>query len=258
MPVRTIAFTSGKGGVGKTSITANLGIAIAAQDNRVGVVDADLGLANLDVILKLKPKYNIEHVINGEKSLEEIFIKGPAGLVVIPASSGKLSLANLSNDYRAKLIRDLIQSTKDFDLLLIDTAAGMSQNVLEFGLIAHEIMVITTPEPTAITDAYAMIKVFSMLNGIAKNPQSATDIGLIVNMTNSANQAEEVAERIIMATRQFLSVKVNFMGYILKDSLVSDSVYSQQPLIFKYPESNAARCMNNIADRILANAKFSR
>jgi len=129
MPVRTIAITSGKGGVGKTNIAANLGLVMAAQNKRVCIIDADLGLANIDVILKLKPKYNIEHVIAGAKKLKEIFIRGPAGLTIIPAGSGRLSLANLSDLDRDRLIRELVQSTSDFDIMFIDTAAGISHNV---------------------------------------------------------------------------------------------------------------------------------
>jgi flagellar biosynthesis protein FlhG len=246
-PVRTIAVTSGKGGVGKTNITANLGIAIAAQNKRVGLIDADLGLANIDVILKLKPKYNIEHVIAGKRKLEEIFIRGPAGLMVIPASSGTLSMANLPDLNRDRLIKDLIQCTLDFDIMFIDTGAGMSNVVVDFALAAKEVIVITTPEPTAITDAYAMIKVISR--------QRKTDIGIVVNMAKTDYQAREVAARIIIAARRYINAQAHFMGYILTDDAVADAIFAQQPLIFKYPTSGAAQCINILADKILANEK---
>jgi len=244
-PVRTIAITSGKGGVGKTNITANLGLAIAAQNKRVGIIDADLGLANIDVILKLKPRYNMEHVIAGKRTLEEIFIRGPAGLMIIPASSGTLSMANLPDLNRDKLIKDLIQCTLDFDIMFIDTGAGMSNIVVDFTLAAKEIIVITTPEPTAITNAYAMIKVISQ--------HRKADIGIIVNMVQTNNQAREVADRIIIAARRHINAKAHFMGHILTDTAVSDAIFAQQPLIFKYPTSEAAQCINTLADRILAN-----
>jgi flagellar biosynthesis protein FlhG len=247
-PVRTIAVTSGKGGVGKTNITANLGLAIAAQNKRVGIIDADLGLANIDVILKLKPKYNMEHVIAGKRTLEEIFIKGPAGLIIIPASSGTLSMANLPDLNRDKLIRDLIQCTLGFDIMFIDTGAGMSNIVVDFALAAKEIIVITTPEPTAITDAYAMIKVISQ--------QRKINIGIIVNMVQTDHQAQEVAGRIIIAARQHINAKAYFMGYILADDAVSNAIFAQQPLIFKYPTSGAAQCINTLAERIIANEKY--
>lgn len=246
-PVRTIAITSGKGGVGKTNITANLGLAIAAQNKRVGIIDADLGLGNIDVILKLKPKYNMEHVIAGKRTLKEIFIKGPAGLIIIPASSGTLSMANLPDLNRDKLIKDLIQCTLDFDIMFIDTGAGMSNIVVDFTLAAKEIIVITTPEPTAIIDAYAMIKVISQ--------HRKTDIGIIVNMVQTDHQAREVADRIIIAARRHINAKAHFMGHILTDSAVSDAIFAQQPLVFKYPTSDAAQCINTLADKILANGK---
>ena len=246
-PVRTIAITSGKGGVGKTNIAANLGISIAAQNKRVGIIDADLGLANIDVILKLKPRYNIEHVIAGRKTLKEIFIKGPAGVVIIPAGSGRLSLANLPDLDRDRLIREFAECTSDFDVMFIDTAAGISSNVIDFVLTAQEVMVITTPEPTAITDAYAMIKVISQ--------QRKADIGIIVNMVKDLRQAKDVAERIIMAARRHINASAHFVGHIPTDTAVSDAIFAQQPLVFKYPESSAARCINILADKILGNGK---
>lgn len=246
-PVRTIAITSGKGGVGKTNIAANLGISIAAQNKRVGLIDADLGLANIDVILKLKPRFNIEHVLAGRKTLKEIFIKGPAGLVIIPAGSGTLSLANLPDLDRDRLIREFTECTSDFDLMFIDTAAGISSNVIDFVLTAQEIMVITTPEPTAITDAYAMIKVISQ--------QKKADIGIIVNMVKDLRQAKDVAERIIMAARRHINASAHFVGHITTDAAVSNAIFAQQPLVFKYPESSAARCINILANKILNNGK---
>lgn len=246
-PVRTIAITSGKGGVGKTNIAANLGIAMATQNKKVCIIDADLGLANIDVILKLKPKYNIEHVISGEKKLEEIFVRGPAGLIVIPASSGRLSLANLPELDREELIREIYRSIVDFDIMFIDTAAGISQNVVDFALIAHEIIVITTPEPTAITDAYAMLKVISQLR--------KTDIGIIVNMADNPEQACEVADRIIKAARRYINAKAHYIGHILTDSAVLDAVFAQHPLIFRHPESKAAVCINALADKILVGVR---
>lgn len=242
-PVRTIAITSGKGGVGKTNIAANLGIAIATQNKRVGIIDADLGLANIDVILKLKPKYNIEHVVAGMKTMRDIFIDGPAGLTIIPAGSGNMSLANLPDLDRNRLIREIAECTSDFDLMLIDTGAGISNNVVDFAMTAQEVIVITTPEPTAITDAYAMIKVISQLGKM--------DIGIIVNMAKDPHQASEVAERIIIAAKRHINANAHFVGHILADAAVSDAVSAQQPLVFRSPASNAAHCINILAGKIL-------
>lgn len=240
---RTIAITSGKGGVGKTNITANLALAISVQNKQVGIVDADLGLANIDVILKLKPKYNLEHVIAGEKKLSDIFVRGPAGLTIIPASPGRTSMASLSEIDRNILIRELLKASNNFDVTFIDTAAGISSNVLDFVIAAQEIFVVTTPEPTAITDAYAMIKVILQ--------RKETNIGILVNMVTNQYQAKDVAERITIAANRFINAKTYFVGYVLKDQAVSDAVSSQQPLIFKYPTSDASKCINSIANNII-------
>ncbi len=248
---RTIAITSGKGGVGKTNIVANLALAIATQGKKVGIIDADLGLANIDVILKLKAQYNIEHVILGKKKLEEIFVTGPAGLTIIPAGSGALSLVNLPDLDRDNLIREIISATSSFDMIFIDTAAGISSNVLGFALAAQEIIIITTPEPTAITDAYAVLKVISTMDTRYSDQYMASSVGIIVNMARDHHQARNVAGRIATAARRYISTKVHFVGHILDDNAVSDAISSQQPLIFKHPESAAAQCINAIADRIL-------
>ncbi len=243
---RVIAITSGKGGVGKTNITANLGLAISALNKRVSIIDADLGLANIDVILKLKPKYNIEHVVIGEKKLPEIFVEY-AGLTIIPASPGRSSMASLSPTERNMLIMELIRSSRDFDVTLIDTAAGISNNVIDFAVAAGEVIVVTTPEPTAITDAYAMIKVISVLK--------EQDFGIVVNMANSFLQAQDVAQRIVMAAKRFINARAHFLGYIPIDQAVPDSVAQRQPLIFKYPGSEATRCINALASRIIGDTK---
>ena len=246
-PVRTIAITSGKGGVGKTNIAANLGLAIAARNKRVGIIDADLGLANIDVILKLTPKYTIEHVISGQKSLKEIFVKGPAGLTIVPAGSGKLSLANLSDLDRDRLIKELVKHTSEFDIMFIDTAAGISNNVMDFALTAQEVLVITTPEPTAITDAYGIIKAISQ--------QKSANIGIIVNMVDSPGQARDVAERIIVAARRHINTNAHFLGHVMRDASVSNAIFAQAPLVFEYPESDAALCINVLASKILSKHK---
>ncbi len=241
--VRTIAITSGKGGVGKTNITTNLAIAMTMLNKKISVIDADLGLANIDVILRLNPKYNLEHVVMGEKKLQDIFVKGPAGLTIIPASPGRLPMASLSGIDRAILIKEIIKSANDFDLTFIDTAAGISDNVVDFVIAAQETIVITTPEPTAITDAYAMIKVISQ--------RADKDVGIIVNMVNNSEQAKDVCDRISIAAKKFIDAKVHFIGYVPKDPAVPDSVTAQQPLLFRHPNSNAAQCINALAKKIL-------
>ena len=254
---RTIAITSGKGGVGKTNTVVNLALAIASQNNKVGIIDADLGLANIDVLLRLRSRYSIEQVISGKKKLEEIFIKGPAGLTVIPAGSGKTSLANLSEIHRDNLIKELSKVTGKFDIVFIDTAAGISDNVMCFILAAQEVIIITTPEPTAITDAYATLKVISSLDSrySIKNeipqPTLPNSIGIIVNMVEDPHQALDVAERITIAAEKFINTRAFLLGYIIKDSAVSEAISDRQPLIFRYPQSAASKCINMIAEKIL-------
>lgn len=244
---RTIAITSGKGGVGKTNITTNLALAMTLQNKKVGIIDADLGLANIDVILRLNPKYNLEHVVMGEKKLQDIFIKGPAGLTIIPASPGRLPMASLSEIDRAILIKEILKSANNFDVTFIDTAAGISDNVIDFVIAAQETIVITTPEPTAITDAYAMIKVISQ--------RADRDIGIIVNMVQNSEQAKDVCDRISIAAKRFINARVHFIGYVLKDPAVPDAVTAQQPLVFKHPSSTATQCINVLARKILENRR---
>ncbi|MBM3283446.1 MinD/ParA family protein [Candidatus Gottesmanbacteria bacterium] len=256
---RTIAITSGKGGVGKTNTAINLALAIALQNRKVGIIDADLGLANIDVLLRLKAKYNIEHVISGKKKLYEIFIKGPAGLTIMPAGSGKVSLANLSDANRNALIKELSRITGEFDIVFIDTSAGISSNVIDFILSAQEVIIITTPEPTAITDAYATLKVLSSLdnryslNNATSQSSLFNSIGIIVNMVNDSQQALDIADRIIIAAEKFINTRVFLLGYIIKDFAVSEAILCRQPLIFKYPQSGASQCIRTIAEKILAN-----
>jgi len=159
---RVIAITSGKGGVGKTNIVANLGYALCKAGKRVLIFDADLGLGNLDVLLGLTPRYNLSHVLEGQKRLSDIVISGPGQLKILPASSGIQELTRLTHSQKMNLYTDLNVLLADYDIVLIDTAAGISSNVLYFNASANEIMVVVTPEPTSITDAYALMKILSV------------------------------------------------------------------------------------------------
>ena len=160
-PIRVISVTSGKGGVGKTNVVTNLAMALASAGQKVLVWDADLGLANIDVLLGLKPEFNIQHLLNGEKSLREILVEGPGGFKIMPASSGIQELSHLGEGQKVRLLSELDEYDDDLDYLLIDTGAGISSNVMYFNMAAQERIVVVTPEPTSITDAYALIKVMS-------------------------------------------------------------------------------------------------
>jgi len=239
---RTIAITSGKGGVGKTNFAANLGVALSQIGKKVIIFDADLGLANVDVFFDLHPKYNLKHVVSGEKEIEEILLEGPTGIKVVPASSGVEMMANLPERERRRLIVKLGELSNMADVMIIDTAAGISHNVLAFASAADMIIIMTTPDPAAITDAYATIKVLSRRK---KGP-----FMLIVNMAADESQAREVALSLILVVRRFLELELNYIGFIPFDPFVSKALKGQVPLVLKYPGAPASRHIMAIASRI--------
>jgi flagellar biosynthesis protein FlhG len=241
---RVLAITSGKGGVGKTNITANLAIALSQAGMRVMIVDADLGLANIDVLLGLYPRYNLGHVISGQKSLKEIMIDGPEGIRIVPGASGLRDMAQMEPNRRHALLTDLISLDGQSDLLLIDTGAGLSASVMDFVVSADETIVVTTPEPTAIADAYAMIKVIMQVN-----PDAC--VRLLVNQARSELEADQVAEQISSVARRFLNMHVDRLGYMLVDVAVQRAVRAQKPFVLLYPHSVAAECVKAAADRLV-------
>lgn len=240
---RTIAITSGKGGVGKTNFTANLAIALAQLKKEILILDADLGLANLDVILGIRPKRTLHQVVMEKKELSDILVTGPEGIKVIPGATGIQELADLSFDLRECFLRKLSDMETRFDALLIDTGAGLSQNVLSFCLAAGEVIVVTTPEPTAYMDAYSTIKVLAK-----ENPD--VNIRLVLNMVSSAEQAGQVFKKISEACWNFLQISIEQGGFILQDKNVTKSVLAQKPFILLYPDSEASRCIREIASKL--------
>jgi flagellar biosynthesis protein FlhG len=239
---KTIAITSGKGGVGKTSVAVSLAIALAKRNYSVTLLDADLGLANVNVVLGIIPKYNLYHVIKGKKKLEEIIIDVPEGIKIIAGASGFHQLANLDVKQREYFIKALSELNDD-DYMIIDTGAGISQNVLSFLVASDEVIVVTTPEPTAITDAYGTIK------AIAANDPDKT-VKLLVNRAQTVTEAKKVAQRVINIAGQFLNIKVDNLGFIFDDLYVAKSIRNQKPFIVSYPKSKASTCIEIIADRV--------
>ena len=239
---KTIAITSGKGGVGKTSLSVSLSIALAQTGATVTLLDADLGLANINVILGIIPKYNLYHVIKGKKSLRDIVIEVPEGIKIIAGASGFHQLANLETKQRSDFIRAIAELDAD-DYMIIDTGAGVSQNVLSFVMASDEVIVVTTPEPTAITDAYGIIKSIA-------SQSSEKVIKLIVNRVQSVSEGKRVAQRVINIAGQFLNIKVENLGFVFDDIYVPKSVRNQKPFIVSYPKSKASGCVSIIADRI--------
>lgn len=243
VPTRVIAVTSGKGGVGKTNVTANLGLALAQRRQRVLILDADLGLANVDIAMGLLPRYNLTHVLRGDMELEEIITPGPLGVSIIASGSGVRELANLSDAARGRLLDALAGLKAEYDYLLIDTSAGLGKNVLGFVLAADEVVVVTTPEPTAFMDAYSMIKVV-----FSENPYAR--VRLVLNMVRDEVEAREVTDKLTVLAHRFLGAAIAPLGHVVRDQRVGEAVREQTPFLMLYPGSAAARCIHALAEQL--------
>jgi flagellar biosynthesis protein FlhG len=246
---RVLAITSGKGGVGKTNIVANLGYALSKMGKKVLILDADLGLGNLDVLLGLTPSYNISHVISGQKSIPEIIKSGPGGMSILPASSGVQELTQLSRQQQAGVMRELDHHVGSFDFMLIDTAAGISTNVMYFNISAQEIMVIVTPEPASITDAYALMKVMAL-------KYSEKYFKLIVNSAENRREAEEVHRQLSLVADRFLNITIEYFGYIPVDKNVLKGIRHQKLVGDMFPGSEASRCFSLLAKKMLRSIQY--
>ncbi|MGD2016111.1 MAG: MinD/ParA family protein [Desulfobacterales bacterium] len=240
---RVIAITSGKGGVGKTSIVGNLGYAFTKLGKKVLILDADLGLGNLDVLLGLAPKYNLSHVITGEKTINEILAEGPGKMNILPASSGIQELTHLNKDQKIQILTQLDRLVDSVDVLFIDTAAGISSNVMDFNATAQEVVVVVSPEPTSITDAYALMKVLSL-------KYSGKACKLIVNMVRQPEEGREVFRQLQLVTDRFLDISIEYLGYVLFDDKVTKGIKSQKIVSELFPDTSASRCFTDISRRI--------
>lgn len=240
---RVIAITSGKGGVGKTNIATNLAYHLSQMKKKTLVFDADMGLANIDVILGLAPKHNLYHVLRGEKTLADVILDGPGGMRILPATSGIPEMADLSPGEKLALVDELDGLGGDLDFMLIDTAAGIAGNVIYFNVAAREIIVVVSPEPTSITDAYALIKILYSNHGEKR-------FMLLVNMAKNSNEAREVFLKVSNATSHFLNLSIDYLGYVLEDTRVTDAVRQQKAFSEIYPDSRAAKCVQSIARKL--------
>jgi flagellar biosynthesis protein FlhG len=240
---RVIAVTSGKGGVGKTNIVANVGYAFSRLGQKVLILDADLGLGNLDVLLGLAPKYNLSHVIMGEKSISEIIVEGPGNMLILPASSGIQELTQLTQSQKIQILRELDQVIDSVDILLIDTAAGISSNVMDFNVTAHEIIVVVSPEPTSITDAYALMKVLSL-----KYAEKCCKV--IVNQAVTSQQGREVFRQLNLVAERFLDMTIDYLGSVLFDANITKGVKHQRLVSDLYPDTRASKCFSDLARKI--------
>lgn len=241
---RVIAITSGKGGVGKTTFTVNLAVTLASKGKRVFIIDADLGTANADVVLGISPQYNLGHLINGEKTLFDLTTPAPGNIAVIAGGSGLQEFTQLSSSQFTRIIHSFNQLDGIADIILVDTGAGISRDVSNFLMAADEVIVLTTTEPHAMTDAYAIIKVMHRLSCPAKQM-------LVVNRADSAEEAETVSGKLYKVIKHYLGRDIIYLGYILDDKAVSRSLKAQFPLMLSHPDSAPARNIAAIASRLL-------
>ncbi len=240
---RVIAISSGKGGVGKSSISVNLGISLAKAGARVCLLDADTGLANANILLGLAPEFSLEHVLYGAKAIEEVMLDGPHGLKIIPGANGISECVSLHPRQQLRLTRELARIEGDFDFLLIDTAAGIASTTLDFIAAAQHALVVITPEPTSLTDAFSLIK-------LLKRRRSKNHFHVLVNMCSSANQAKGVYHRFAAAVEKYIAVDTQYLGHILRDESMRAAVTLQNP-VSMFPDSDpSSRGFITLSDKL--------
>jgi len=237
-----IAVTGGKGGVGKTTVTANLAVALAERGRAVTVLDADLGLANVDVMLGLQPRWNLGHVLAGERTLDEILVDGPRGIRVVPASSGVRQMANLSALEHAGLIRAFSALEQRLDVLLVDTAAGLNDGVLTFVRAAHHALVVVCDEPASLTDSYALIKVLSREHGVGR-------FQVVASQTRTPGEGRELYQKLLRVCDRFLDVALEYAGAVPHDEFVRRAIQRQAAVVEAFPGCLAAQAFKNLAAR---------
>jgi flagellar biosynthesis protein FlhG len=243
-PLRVIAVTSGKGGVGKSNVVVNLGLALAQMGQKVLLIDADLGLANLDILLGLSPSFTIHDLLSLRRSLAEVMVDGPEGIKILPASSGIPELADLDKHQKMFLLSELDDYSENIDVVLIDTGAGISRNVLFFNIAAQERIVVANNEPTSITDAYALIKVLA-------SQHEENHYRLLVNGLAKPQDGEMVYRTMLRVTERFLGgISLDYLGFIPYDEAIPKAVLKQQPVLTLFPRARVSRSFNSLAKRL--------
>lgn len=240
--IKVIAVTGGKGGVGKTNVTLNTAISLAQQGKRVMVLDADLGLANVDVLLGLRVVKNLSHVLSGECTLDEVLVEGPYGIKIAPATSGTQSMTELTPTEHAGLIRAFSELQSQIDVLIVDTAAGISDMVLSFSKASQDILMVVCDEPTSLTDAYALIKILNKDHGIFR-------FKIVANMVRSMREGDELFSKLTKVTNRFLDVALELVAVIPFDENVRKSVRKQKAIVEAYPTSPAAMAIRRLAKK---------
>lgn len=241
--MRVIAVSSGKGGVGKTSLVVNLALALAELNYRVIVLDGDLGLANVDVAFGITPRYSIKHLLSGEKNIEDILYPVDKGIMVLPGASGVIELANLDRGQLKNVLVNLGRLEKITDILLIDTGAGLGHTVLNFICASDDVIVVMTPEPPSMTDAYGLLKSI-------KSQSENLNVNVVVNRVRNEMEAHQAYERLEHAVDKFLGIPMNLLGWVYDDPNVGRSVMQQRPLGLSNPQSHAYQCIEWIAGNV--------
>jgi len=244
----SIAITSGKGGVGKTSLATNLAIAFARRGRRVLLVDGDLAMANVDLMLGVVPQKNLGDVVFGRAAIEEVVLTTADGVRVLPSGSGVEELADLDDFRRERLLRELSKLEAEADLILLDTGSGVGRQTIHFARAADRTVIVTTPEPTAFSDAYATLKVLSR-GRLRGRP------GVVVNMAATPEEGRETERRIRVVAERFLRLKPEYLGHVLLDASMGKAVRRQQPVVKAFPRSPAAACIEELASRLLGDAE---
>lgn len=235
---RVITVTSGKGGVGKSSTSINLALQYRRLGKKVIILDADFGLANIEVMFGIIPQYNLSDLLYRGKELKDIIMQGPEGIGFISGGSGIAKLVNLDSEQIRRLVYKLSELEKMTDVLIIDTGAGITSSVLEFVAASAEVILVTTPEPTSVTDAYALLKALSMFDGFDKND---TKIRLLCNKVNSINEGINLYEKLNMIAERFLNLNLTMLGCVPQDSLVTKAVMKQKPVSMIYPNAASTK-----------------
>jgi flagellar biosynthesis protein FlhG len=243
-PLRVIAVCSGKGGVGKTHVSANLAVLAAKKGLRVLILDADLGLANVEILFGIKPRYHLGHLLDGSVSMEQILAQGPHGICVIPSGSGVHQLTRLDDTQKLRLVTALDPLEDRFDLVIIDAAAGIGENVIFFTGAAQEALLVVTPEPTSFTDAYATVKVLCQQAGVRH-------FSVVVNQSPNEAQARDLYAKLTQVTERFLTAQMRYVGFLPRDENVHRAAMAQRPLVDLYPNSPSSRALAVVASRLL-------
>ena len=247
---RIITVTSGKGGVGKSNVSINLALQFRRQGKRVIIFDADFGLANIEVMFGVIPQYTLADLMFKGKEIKDIITEGPEGVMFVSGGSGIARLVNLDNEQIKRLVYKISELEKLADVIIVDTGAGISPAVLEFVAASQEVILVTTPEPTSITDSYALLKALSMYNGF---DYESTNVMIVANRVNSANESANLYEKLYAVVNRFLKIKISYLGAIPYDQYINKAVMKQKPVTIAYPSAAASKSFQAISTRLVKN-----